>query len=158
MKTPIAISMKRVIRAGCASFLRNSFVSLTSVLTMVIALSFIVSIFLASALLTATLREIEKRVDINAYFVPEALEGDILALKERLLELPEVSEVTYVSRQQSLLSFRDRHKANAVILDALDELDDNPFGAILSIRAISPSHYESIARFVDSDAPSNLVS
>ncbi len=39
-----------------------------------------------------------------------------------------------------------------LIISSLDELQDNPLGAILSIKAKDPSQYESIAKFLETDA------
>jgi cell division transport system permease protein len=102
-----------------------------------------------------SLEEIKSKVDINVYFVPGANEGDVLSLQKKLESLPEVAKVEYVSREQALINFRERHANDEITLQALDELGDNPLGAILNIRARETSQYEGIAKFLESESGEN---
>ncbi|MDP2704903.1 MAG: permease-like cell division protein FtsX [Patescibacteria group bacterium] len=142
---------KRILKSGFFSFWRNGFVSLSSVLIMVVTLSVIGSIIFLGAILDSTLTEIRNKVDVNVYFVTSAAEDDILSIKARLETLPEVNEVTYVSREQALEDFKERHKDDQFTIQALEELTDNPLGAVLNIRASEPSQYEGVAKFLEGD-------
>jgi len=146
------ISIKRIFKSGFVSFWRNGFVSLSSILIMTLTLFTLGGIVFAGALLNSSLEEIKSKVDINVYFVTGANESDILNLQKKLESLPEVSKVEYVSREDALANFRDRHSNDEITLQALDELGDNPLGAILNIRARETSQYEGIAKFLDSEA------
>lgn len=144
-------SMKRIARSGFFSFWRNGFVSLSSVLVMIITLFVITSTIFLGAILNASLQEIKSKVDINVYFVRTAPEADILALQKALEVLPEVKvPVEYVSREDALADFRQKHQDDQFTLQALDELGENPLGASLNIRAKEPSQYEGIAEFLKS--------
>ncbi|MDD4989501.1 MAG: permease-like cell division protein FtsX [Candidatus Pacebacteria bacterium] len=143
------VKVKRVFRAGFTSFWRNGFVSLASVLVLVVTLFVIGSLIFASATLSSTLTQIQNKVDINVYFTTTATEDDILALKKTLEALPEVAHVDYISRDQALANFKEKHQTDQLTLQALDELGDNPLGAVLNIKAKDPSQYEGIAAFLD---------
>jgi cell division transport system permease protein len=56
--------------------------------------------------------------------------------------------VTYVSRAEAIQNFKDRHSNDYLMTQALDELADNPLGAILNVKAKDTSQYEAIARHV----------
>jgi cell division transport system permease protein len=144
------INVKRIIRTGFLSFGRNAFVSLSSVMVMIITLSVIASLIFVSAILNATLSEIKNKVDINVYFITSAPEEDVLVLQKSIEALPEVSLVTYTSREQALEDFKERHQNDETTLQALSELDANPLGASLNIKAKNPSQYQSIADFLQS--------
>lgn len=145
------ISAKRIMRSGFFSFWRNGFVSLSSVLVMIITLFVITGTIFLGAILNASLEEIKNKVDINVYFVRTAPEEDILALQKSLETLPEVkTPVEYVSREDALADFRQKHQDDQFTLQALDELGENPLGASLNIRAKEPSQYEGIAGFLKS--------
>lgn len=145
------ISIKRIARSGFFSFWRNGFVSISSVLVMIITLSVITITIFSSAVLNASLQEIKNKVDINVYFVRTAVEEDIFALQKSLEALPEVkTPVEYVSREDALAVFRLKHQDDQFTLQALDELGENPLGASLNIRAKEPSQYEGIAEFLKS--------
>ncbi len=141
-------SFKRVARSGFFSFWRNGFVSFSSVLVMVITLSVITSTMFLGAILNTSLNEIKNKVDINVYFVKSANENDILAMKKSIESLPEVSSISYTSKEDALDEFKKKHENDDFTLQALDELGENPFGASLNIRAKEPSQYEGIANFL----------
>lgn len=143
------VAFKRIVRAGAVGFWRNAFVSLASVFVMTIALFVIGAVMMVDQLLGASLAEIESKVDINVYFNINAAEADMQALKTRLEALPEVTEVSFTSREEALDAFYERHRGDELTIQALDELGENPLGASLSIRASDTSQYESIARFLD---------
>lgn len=145
-------NFKRVVRTGAANMMRNGVVTFSAILIMTVTLFLIGSLVFLSGLMSQTLTQIKDKVDVNVYFVTDANEQDILALKSRIEALSEVSFVKYVSRDEALASFRERHKSDQLILQALDELDDNPLGASLEIKAKEPSQYESIAKFLANPA------
>lgn len=143
--------IKRISRTGFFNFWRNGTVSLASVLVMMVTLLVIGIIIFSSAILDTSLSELRNKVDINVTFVTTAAESDILNIKQSLESLPEVSLVTYVSREEALEAFKARHANDQLILAALDELGDNPLGATLNIKAKDPSQYQSVANFLESD-------
>jgi len=108
-------------------------------------------VIFVGAILGATLGELRDKVDVNVYFLTDAPEPEIIALKSQLEQLPEVARVEYVSRDEALDNFRARHENDELTLQALDELGDNPLGAVLNIKAKETSQYESIANFLGSD-------
>src|SRR3989344_8610320 len=142
------LNLKRVLRTGFVSFWRNGFVSVASILVMTITLFVIGSLVFNNALLQSSLKELQDKVDINVYFVTSAPIDDIVALKAMLESFPEVAVVEYVSRDEALERFKARHEDGQLILQALDEVGDNPLGAVLNIKTKEPSQYESIAEFL----------
>ncbi len=143
-------NIKRVVKAGSIYFWRNAFVSLSSVLVMVITLSFLTGLIFGNAALQATLASLKEKVDMNVYFVPTADPEDILALKKILEQRPEVVSVTYTSREDALEALKARHPDDGTVA-AINELGDNPLGAVLNIQTKDPSHYEALARFLNTD-------
>lgn len=143
----IATNLKRVVKLGLVNFWRNGLVSVASVLAMTVTLFVIGAIYLGSNFLNSALGEVKNKVDISVSFKVDALEGDVLALKKELTLLPEVKEVVYSSPEEELAAFREKHKDNAVLIGSLDEVG-NPFGARINIRAVDPTQYEKISKFL----------
>ena len=143
-------ALKRIFRAGFVSFWRNWFVSLASLLMMTVTLFVIGSLLFVGVVFSTTLDFIKERVDVTVYFTLAASEEDILAFQKKLTALPEVSAVTYVSREAALAEFRTRPGNDHLTLQALDELGENPLESRLSVRAKDPSQYETIARALES--------
>jgi len=142
-------NIKRVSRYGLIGFVRNGFVSLAAVFVMTITLFFMANLMISNAAMQATLEELKQKVDVTVYFRTNATEEQVMAVKQQLEALPEVAEVRYVSREEALAAFRERHKNDQSILQSLDELGENPLGASLEIRAKETSQYESIAGFLE---------
>ena len=138
-QTSFKTKLRRVIKAGFFNFWRNGFVSLASIMVMLITLSVIGSVIFISAVLNITMQELRDKVDVNVYFVTTAEESDILALKTKIEALSEVKSVSYTSREKALEDFKLDHENDQVTLQALKELNDNPLGASLNIRAKEPS-------------------
>ncbi len=143
-------NIKRVVKAGSVYFWRNAFVSLSSVMVMVITLSFLTGLIFGNAALQATLASLKQKVDMNVYFVPSADPEDILALQQLLEKKPEVVSVTYTSREEALEALKNRHPDDGTV-EAINELGDNPLGAVLNVQTKDPSHYEALARFLKTD-------
>jgi len=143
-------NFKRVAMAAFLNFFRNGFVTLASVLVLIVTLSVIGSMLFLGVMLNSSLAELRSKVDVNVYFVTTTEEEDILALKRQLEALPEVQSVAYVSAEQALENFRVRHENDQLTLQALDELGENPLGAVLNVRANDPSQYGTIAEFLKS--------
>jgi len=141
---------KRILRTGFFNFWRDGTVTLASVLVMMVTLLVIGLISFSSAVLDTTLAELKNKIDINVTFVTSASEEDILDIKHTIESLPEVLLVTYISRDEALSLFKARHSSDQSILSALDELGENPLGAVLNIRARDPSQYASVAEFLES--------
>ncbi|MBX4199003.1 ABC transporter permease [Candidatus Parcubacteria bacterium] len=145
-------NFKRIARTGFMNFWRNGTVSLASVFMMTVTLLVIGFILFGSAVLNTSLNTLRDKVDITVTFVPTAAETDILSMKHSLETLSEVSLVTYTSREDALTAFTARHQNDQSILTALAELNGNPLGAELDVKAKDPSQYQSIADFLQSQS------
>lgn len=143
---------KRIIRWGLISFYRNTVVSIASILMMTVTLTVIGVTILLNAVLGFSLAQIQSKVDVNVYFYPGVAESRINDVKSMLEQLPEVASIDYVTQDQALAQFRERHSSDYLTLQALDELGTNPLGATLNIRAQESGQYESIAKSLDDNS------
>lgn len=150
---------KRVVKAGFVNFWRNGFVSLAAILVVVITLFTIGTLIFSKAVLESALAHIQDKVDISVYFRNDADEKDILALRDSVLKLGEVKSAEYVSAEKSLEDFKERHKDNATLMQSIDELDKNPLGAVINIKAKQISQYGSVANFLNgkNEPPENSI-
>ena len=151
------LNLKRIIKGGVVSFWRNGWISAATVLVMVLTLFMVGSLLLGNVILTAVLASLEEKVDITVYFRLDAPEDEILAVRDSLLGLGEVEEVEYVSREEALLQFRERHQENALITQSLDELGENPLSASLEVRAADASHYAAISNFLEASTFGSML-
>jgi len=116
------------------------------------------SIFLLNVVLTSVLDVLAEKVDVSVYFNLDTKEPDILALKSKLENLKEVASVEYVSTDQALQIFKNRHAGDDVLLKSIQELNNNPLEASLNILAKDSSQYAAIASFLNQDQFKNIIS
>ena len=145
------IKLKRVIVSGYRNFTRSGFTSMASILVMTITLFVITSLIFIQAALNSSLNDIKEKVDVTVYFVTNTSESSISNIQDTIKNLPEVKDVTYTSQVEALTQFKEKHSGDYLTLQALDELDSNPLGASLNIKAKDPSQYESIVKYFESD-------
>jgi len=145
-------NFKRIIKTGFVNFLRSGTISFSVVFVMVITLSTIIFLLLSNTLLSSAIAQIQDKIDVNVYLAPTASVEDILILKDSVSLLPEVSQIEYISREQALANFRERHRNDNLTLQALEELDENPLGAVLNIKAKEVSQYAGIAKFLEMES------
>jgi cell division transport system permease protein len=145
------ITLKRIIKSGFKTFLRNGLLSASSVIVMTITMITILGVFFSTVLIKASVIQIENKVDINIYFKPEAPIDQILEFKKLIENLPEVdkSKTNYISREDVLERFKNKHENNAIILEGLGIVDDNPLGAVMNIKAKEINSYSEIANFIE---------
>lgn len=144
--------LKRVIIGGFMNFKRSGFTSVSSIIIMTITLFVITSLIFIQAALNFSLNDIKEKVDVTVYFTTNAQESSILNIQKELQNLPEIKSISYTSQDEALLDFKEKHSNDYLTLQALDELDENPLGASLNIKAKDPSQYESISKYFESDS------
>lgn len=99
----------------------------------------------ANVLANRLLAEARQRVDISVSFRPEMPPALLEQAKTYLLGLPGVAEVRLTSADQALETFRQRHQYQEDVLRALQEVERNPFGSKLVVRAKTLADYPTIA-------------
>lgn len=139
---------RRIVRTGFVNFWRNGFLSLSSILVLSLTLIVFGGLIFFSTLSETFLDTIRDKVDINVYLALDADEVDILELQKDLQKLPEVAGTEYVSREESLKRFKEKHQDNTLILQGLEEIGGNPLPAVITVKAKDPSQYEAIAKFL----------
>ena len=142
------VTVKRIFRAGFLDFWRNGFVSFASVMMMVFTLFVIGLALFAGIILQTTLQEFRDKADMSVYFTVDAPQDQIDTLITSVKALPEVASADFMTREEALAQFRERHQNDQLTLQALDELGDNPLGSVLTVKAKDISQYESIATFL----------
>ncbi len=147
------IDTKRVIRSGYRNFMRSGFTSLASVLIMTITLVVVTGLIFVQRSLQSSLDGIKDQVDVTIYFTPGTIESDINSVQKSLEKLPEVATISYISQSDALAKFREKHEKDYLTIQALDELNENPLGASLNVKAKDPSQYETISKYFEQDTP-----
>lgn len=150
-------NLLRVIKYGWMGFIRNRLVSTATVGIMILALFVVSSLMILDNITETFISQLQSKVDISVYFDAEADETGILKLQYDLEAREDVSEVEYVSRDDALASFKDRHRDNELLMASLAELNNNPFQASLNIKAHESSQLASISSFVEGSSAASII-
>lgn len=141
------INLYRIAKTGLQGFWRNKWVSQAAVAVMVVTLFVASSLFVLNGLTDQLLANLEEKVDITVYFKADTPESEIKKIQKNLGSRSEVATTSYTSKHQALQKFKKRHGEDSLILQSLDELEQNPLTASLSIKANDPSQFASLAQF-----------
>jgi len=147
----------RVFKFGWQEFLRNIGISVGTIFIMFIALSLLAGTLFLKGISESLITTLKEKIDISVYFKSTTQEGDIFKAKEKLENFPEVEEIDYISREKALEAFKEKHKNDPQIMDALNEIGNNPLPASLNVRASSAQSYAAISNFFEKGEFKNLV-
>jgi len=150
-------SLKRIIKIGWKEFSRNIGLSIATLLIMVMVISLVTMLFILNPVSKQIISDVEKRVDVSVYFKENALEEDITNAQLEISKISEVKEISYISKDQALEIFIDKHREDPLLIESLTELGYNPFLPSLNIKAWEPSQYEQIANFFESGEMSEII-
>lgn len=153
----ILLSIIRVLKFSFQDFFRNFWLTLVTLTILVLSL-FSINFLIAVGVISETaINSVEDKIDLSLYLVPEASEADISVLKNELERRPGVERVTYISRQEALLAFRERHEGNAAIQEALREVGKNPLSPSLVVEAGALSDYETLIASLETLAKNDII-
>ena len=100
---------------------------------------------------------VEDKVDVSVYFKASIQESEILNARYRVESMSEVESVSYVSKEEALEKFKQQHANDPIILESLEQLETNPLGATLVIKAKSIEYYPRIMTFLEDPAYEQLI-
>lgn len=124
--------------------MRNFWLSLVTIIILVLTLFSVTLVAGISVVAERAVESMHEKVDVSVYFKNEATEQDIFNVRYRLEALSQVDSVSYVSQEEALEAFKEKHKNEPLILDSLNQLDANPLGATLRIKAKNIDDYPEI--------------
>jgi cell division transport system permease protein len=137
----VAFSLKRAWQG----FWRNSLMSLAATASMVLMLSLLSVVVILLGGLDATLKYVESEVEVVAYLKDSATAQDVTLLTSDLKAMPQVTTVTYISKDQALKNFAARQPDVAKLVDSLPS---NPLPASFEISLRDPGDYIDVATYL----------
>ena len=150
-------TLSRIIKYGLQVFRRNGWVTASTIVVMVLALMVFEGLILFGVLTQKAIVELEDKIDISVYFKQNAPEDEILKLARSTEKLAEVKKVEYISREKALQIFKEAHKDDVTIGQALANLDDNPLLASINVKANNPEEYRVIATYLGNETFAPII-
>ncbi len=131
----------RIFISSWKHILRNAWIGLATVMVFAIALLSVNVVLGAQAMLNRVVYLLEQKVDVTISFRSETPTAVLDQARFYLVALPQISDVRFLSADDVLHAFRERHASQPSILSGLDELGKNPLGAQLVIKAHNSDDY-----------------
>ncbi len=150
-------NIKRVIDQGWLNFKRNSWLAFGTVGIMVLALLIFAGLGAFNVVSQTAIGSLEEKVDVTAYLKTDVSDGEAREAAERIGEIPGISYVNYISRDQALEDFKKRHQGEELIQQAVEELGENPLQASLEIKAVDSREYANLVSFLEKSSFSGLI-
>ena len=104
--------------------------------------------------------EVQDKIDITAYFKENTLEDDILKVKNEILKMsPDIKKIEYVSKENALKTFTEKHRDSSIFSKSLEEVGQNPFLPSLNITTTTGSalQYEQISNILQTENYSAFI-
>lgn len=151
------VALIRTTKFASLHFWRNLWISAITIFILTLTLFIVSLVATLNLLATQTIQAVEEKIDIDIYFKAGTDEKDILSAKLYLEDLPEVSTVRYISKEEALNSFKEEHANELDIQSALAELDNNPLPATLSVQAQTLDQYPTVITAFEASEYNSLV-
>jgi len=134
------------LRRAWQSFWRNSLMSLAATATMVLMLVLLSGLIILLTGLDATLNYVQQEVQVVAYLKDSATAQEVSGLETSLHAMPQVTQVSFVSKDQAYHDFLARHPDEAEVINSLPT---NPLPASLQINLRDPNDYLDVATYLN---------
>ncbi len=151
------ITTARVVKFAIKDFWRNLGLSVMTISILVLTFLSLNLLVMVNFFTDAAVQTVENRVDISVYFGPDVSDERVMGVRGNLMSLPEVKDVEFISRDEALAQFKANHADEPAILEALDEVGENPLGAVLVVKAKDAAHYKPIVEALNGPAIKGLV-
>lgn len=135
------VTTKRIVVGAWKHFTRNVWLALTTVFVLVLALLSVNVLVGVNVLLSNAVGVLERKIDISVYFKPDTPDPILEQARFFMASLPQTSSAELLPADKALEAFKARHANDPKILGALAELEQNPLGASLVVKARKTSDY-----------------
>ncbi len=153
------VQFTRILKFAFQSFFRNFWLSVANVTILSLTL-IVINFLIVFNLLTMNAIDIVKdKVDVSLYFKQNIAIADIEQVKQKISQSPDIKSVEYISSEQALAIFQDRHKGDVDISKTIEDLkkeDGQIFNSSLKIKAKDIAMYDKILSELKSNQYSNL--
>lgn len=124
---------------------------------MVITLIILSILLILFGITSFSINSIKERVDMSVYFKTGVTESKVLEVRNDISANPLVKSVAYTSAAEALENFKQKHTADALIMQSISELTENPLPATLQIKAINLESYPVIADVLKDEKYANNI-
>lgn len=147
----------RLLNHAFQHFYRHLWLSLVIITLMTLSLISITFLIILNVLGNQALILIKEKINLSIYLKPETTKVQTEEFRTEIETFPQIQEIQYISPEQALEIFRQRHQDNPFLIKSLEELDKNPLGGTFIIKANSLEDYSSLLTNLEKSSYNKLV-
>ncbi|MDP3042987.1 MAG: permease-like cell division protein FtsX [bacterium] len=138
------LSLGRIIKFSFQDIGRNIWLSIVTMSILILALFSVNMLLTVNVISQAAIGAVKEKIDVNIYIKPDTEESKIMALKAQISGLSQVKDVRYISKQEALESFKDKHQNDPEVMESLKEIGKNPLTPSLVIKPKDVDQYQEL--------------
>lgn len=137
----------RIVRTCFLYFVRNAWLAIAAMATMIITLTIILFSIIVNATFANQVDQITSKIDISVYLKDTVTSAQAKNFVSKIEQLQNVEEVTYLDKAAALRAFIRQNAGNDKLLAAVNETD-NPLPATIKIKPKDLNKMDEIRSFV----------
>lgn len=141
----------RIVRFALRNFWRDIWLSTVTIVTFVLAITLVSTLSGVKVVADQAITILRSKVDVTVAFAPGTSESIVRELQGKLQELPETTSVTSISAAENQAQFRQAHANDPILREAIEAVEQNPFGPSLKVQARSLDEYPKISKLLEDD-------
>ncbi len=139
----------RIIKFALQDIVRNLGLSFMTVLILILMLLSVNTLWSVDVLTREAVGLVKEQVNVSLYMVNSITDKQLDEIKSYISSFPEVTDLNIKTSEEVLNTFQDRHKLSSEVLEALQELGDNPFGPTIIVKTREPKDYQKVITALD---------
>jgi len=143
------LTLFRAIKFALQNFIRNFWLSVITITILCLALFSVDVLMVVNVFADSASKALEDKIDVTIFFKPEAETEKIEEARKYLLNMTQVKSVDYLTPEEALDNFKRTHSDDPDLIQSLAELEKNPLGAEIIVKANDPADYPFIMKSID---------
>jgi cell division transport system permease protein len=151
------INLRKIFKFGVQSFARNFWLAILTISILMLLLLSINILAAINFLTDEASRQMKAKVDVTIYLKPSATDAQAQSLRTYLTGLPSVASAVYISPEDSIKIFKEKHKNEPEILASLGILEKNPFGGQIVVQTVNVDDYRQVLSQLDGQVYKTII-
>lgn len=147
----------RFLKLAIQNFFRNFWLTITSIIIMFLMLFCLSLLYNFNVIGQQILTSLKDKMDLGIYLNQNIDQNQVSLLVSELENMEEVKKIDFFSSEQSLENFKNKHQNDSLILKSLEELDENPFGGLITINFHNPDNYQKVISVIEKPVYQPLI-
>ena len=146
----------KFFKSAVQSLIRNRWLAFATITVMTLTLSTISVFLLANYFIENSIVNVKSKIDLEVFFKNDATESMIFDIKREIVAMPEIKNVTYISKDEAFKIFKESNKDSPELYETVNA-SENPLPASLKIDLKSSESLEKINNFFRGGKYESLV-